>query len=282
MAIKTVEEVTREYLDDAAKAALAAFRDAVKPIYGATERGAPDHIGTGLLLELPEGRFLLTAAHVLDHNRETSLYLGAGGFALLQFEALVSVAPDGKPYSDHADFAIARLGEDFLAKLSNTKFISEAEISRTVAPSEGRTYTCLGYPNSKNKVKWHKLPKVTPKLFPYTSIGLSAARLPKFATDEFHILVDYSAKYARDEDGNKVSATDMHGCSGGAMIDLGRVGPGSLAAAPEPKLAALFIEGHPTEKVLLGTRVAAILEAVRKHLKATDPAPEAECADNGG
>lgn len=94
MTIKTVEEITREYLDEAAKAALSTFRDAVKPIYGATERGVPDHIGSGLLLELPEGRFLLTAAHVLDDNDKTSLYLGADGFALLQFEALVSAAPD--------------------------------------------------------------------------------------------------------------------------------------------------------------------------------------------
>lgn len=46
MTIKTIEEITREYLDDAAKAALATFRDAVKPIYGATDRGVPDHIGT--------------------------------------------------------------------------------------------------------------------------------------------------------------------------------------------------------------------------------------------
>ncbi|WSG98802.1 hypothetical protein U8P76_30685 (plasmid) [Rhizobium johnstonii] len=275
MVIKTIEEVVRDYLDEAAKAALATFRDAVKPIYGATDRGIPDHIGTALLLELPEGRFLLTAAHVLDHNNETSLYLGADGFALLQFEALVSAAPDGKRSSDHADFAIACLDDEILAKLSNAKFITEAEINRSTASSEGRTYTCLGYPNSKNKVKPHKGPRITPQLLPYTSVGRSAAQLPEIAKDEFHILVDYNAKYAKDEAGTKVNAIDMHGCSGGAIIDLGRIAPDTLAAAFEPKLAGLFIEGHGSEKVLLGTRVSAILTAVRLHLRAAAAAPAA-------
>ncbi|RVH60095.1 hypothetical protein CN213_06210 [Sinorhizobium meliloti] len=274
MAIKTIGEVTREYLDEAAKAALAKFRDAVKPIYGATERGAPDHIGTALLLELPEGRFLLTAAHVIDHNCDTSLYLGAGGFAILQFEALVTAAPDGKRASDHADFAIARLDDEFVGKLSNTQFITGADISRSVAPAEGRTYTCLGYPNSKNKLKPLSGVKITPKLLPYTSTGKPTTQLPKIARDEFHILVDYNAKYVRDEDGNKVSATDMHGCSGGAIIDLGRISPDSIGAPFEPKLAALFIEGHRAEKVIVGTRLSAILAGVRQHLKLAEAQPD--------
>ncbi|MER8438315.1 serine protease [Mesorhizobium sp. M1312] len=267
MAIKTINEITREYLDDAAKAALAKFRDAVRPIYGVTDKGAPDHIGTALLLELPEGHFLLTAAHVVDHNQGTSLYLGADKFALLQFEALVTTSPDGNRGSDHADFAIARLDADLLAKLSAAKFVTEADISRSGVSTEGRTYTCLGYPNSKNRVKPHKGPKVTPMLLPYTSTGKPAAQLPKIAKDEFHILVDYNAKYVRDEHGKKVSATDMHGCSGGAIVDLGKISPDALSAPFGPKLAALFIEGHAKEKVILGTRVSAILAAVRLHLQ---------------
>ncbi|CAH2407918.1 hypothetical protein [Mesorhizobium escarrei] len=144
MAIKTIEEFVREHLDEAAKAAPAKFRDAVKPISGVTNKGAPDHIGTAMLLELPEGRFLLTAAHVIDANSETSLYLGADRFKLLQFEALVSAAPDGKRARDHADFAIAPVDPDLLESLSTSKFITEAEISQLLAPTTGRIYTCLG------------------------------------------------------------------------------------------------------------------------------------------
>lgn len=77
------------------------------------------------------------------------------------------------------------------------------------------------------------------------------------------------------------SATDMHGFSGGAKIDLGRIGPDTLAAAFEPKLAGLFIEGHGPEKVLLRTRVSAILTAVRLHLTAAAAAPAAAPLDDG-
>ena len=111
--------------------------------------------------------------------------------------------------------------------------------------------------------------KVTPSLLPYTSIGRPASQLPNIAKEGIHILVDYNAKYARDELGKRVSATDMHGCSGGTIIDLGRISADALGRKLEPKLAALFIEGHAKEKVILGTRLTAILPAIRDHLKST-------------
>lgn len=265
----TPKEVSREYLDKAANAALAQFRDAVMPIYGVTDKGDPDHIGSAVLLDLREGKFLLTAAHVLDWNGKTSLYLGADEFVLLEFEALITVAPDGDRDKDHADFAIARLDAEIRSKLSRAKFITEAEISRSVGPAEGRTYACLGYPNSKNKVKPFKGTKVRPSLLPYTSTGRPVSQLPDIARDGIHILIDYNAKNARDELGKKVSATDMHGCSGGAVIDLGRISADALGGKLEPKLAALSIEGHAKEKVILGTRLTAIVPAIRHHLKST-------------
>lgn len=267
MNIKILNEVTREYLDKAAKAALANFRDAVRPIYGATDKGAPDHIGTALLLNLPEGRFLLTAAHVIDHNTNTTLYLGADDFVPLQFEALATAAPDGDRSKDHVDFAIACVDNDLLAKMSGAKFITEAEISRSVDPTRGRTYTCLGYPNSKNKVNTHRGTRVSPLLLPYTSTGKPASLLPKIAHDEIHVLVDYDGKYVRNESGAKVNAVALRGCSGGAIIDHGRISLDTLYCKTEPKLAALLIEAHAEKKVILGTRLSVILAAVRNHHK---------------
>lgn len=268
MSILTVTDVSREYLDEAAKAALASFREAVKPIYGVTDKGDPVHIGSALLLDLAEGRFMLTAAHVIDWNQKTSLYLGGDDFASLQFEALITVAPNGNRDEDHSDFAIARLDTETLEKLSSARFVTEAEISTSGVSSEGRTYTCLGYPNSKNKVKPLKGSKVTPALLPYTSVGKPASQLSKIAKDDVHVLVDYNNKYAKDESGGKVSAIAMRGCSGGAIIDVGRFSLETLQSYKfEPKLAALFIEGHAEEKVVLGIRLTSILTAIREHLQ---------------
>lgn len=267
MTIKTVQEITRDHLNDSTKAALDTFSASVLPVYGSNDRGDPVHIATALLLEVSEGKFLLTAAHVLDHNQTTTLYVGVDDFVTLQFEALVSAAPDGDRDKDRMDFAVAPLDAVSLAKLSTAKFITEAQISRSVASSEGRIYTCLGYPNSKNVVKHFKGPSITPRRLPYTSYGRPASALAD-ASDDFHILVDYHKSHALDENGKRVSATNMRGCSGGAIIDNGRMEPENLVELPEPKLAAVFIEAHPHEKIILGTRVSAILAAVREHWKA--------------
>ncbi|MCR9073679.1 MAG: hypothetical protein NXI18_18495 [Alphaproteobacteria bacterium] len=266
MAAKPDEELVRERINVCTKAARYRFRDAVRPIYGVTDRGDPNHIGSALLLELPEGHFMLTAAHVIDWSAETSLYLGADEFVLLQFEAFITVPPNGKREEDHVDFAVARLDADMVSKISGVKFISEADISCTETTTDGQIYTCLGYPNSKNKVTLYTGKKVTPKLFTYTSIGRPASFLPNIAIADLHILVDYNAQLARDDSGKKVNATPIKGCSGGAIVDVGRITTDSRP--PEPKLAALLIEGHPQQKVILGTRVTVILDYIRTHFQA--------------
>lgn len=42
---------------------------------------------------------------------------------------------------------------------------------------------------------------ITPDMLPYASTGKPVAQLPKIGTDKLRILVDYSAKYMRDETG---------------------------------------------------------------------------------
>lgn len=264
MAIQTINEISRDVLNERSEAARARYKGAVRPIYGATGKGDPDHIGSSILLHLAEGHFLLTAAHVLDHNQSTSLYLGGDEFMLLEFEALATAAPGGNRDEDHADFAIAPLNPELLAKLTGATFITQNEISSYAGPAEGRVYSCIGYPNSKNKPNPYKGKKVTPMIGTYSSVGRPSAMLPAIASDQDHILVDHDAKFSRDENGRRVSSIALPGFSGGAIIDLGRISADSIASPPEPKLAALLIEAHAKEKVILGTRLTTILEAVRK------------------
>jgi hypothetical protein len=74
--IKSLQQVARERMNEGAETALARYRYAVVPVYGGTRFGAPDHIGSGILLDLPEGHCILTAAHVVDWNGITNLYTG--------------------------------------------------------------------------------------------------------------------------------------------------------------------------------------------------------------
>ncbi len=82
-----------------------------------------------------------------------------------------------------------------------------------------------------------------------------------------HILVDDDAKLSRAESGARVNSIALPGFNGGAIIDLGRISAETLDADFDPKLAALLIEGHAQEKVILGTRLTTILDAIRRHLQ---------------
>lgn len=272
MAIQTINEISRDILNEWSENARARYRDAVRPIYGATGKGDPDHIGSCILLEVDGEHFLLTAAHVLDHNQNTSLYLGGDELILLQFEALATIAPSGDRDKDHADFAIARLDPETLAKLSGAMFITQNDFSPHVGSAEGRVYSCLGYPNSKNKPKPYNGKNIKPMIGLYTSVGRPSTKLPMIANDKCHILIDHNAKFSRDETGNRVSSIALPGFSGGAIIDLGFISPDTISSPPQPKLAALLIEAHKNEHVILGTRLATILGAVRQ--RKPDAPPE--------
>lgn len=120
----------RAFLDDASSNALAKFRDAVRPIYGVTPRGDPDHIGSAVLVELYGRKCLVSAAHLVDQSAYTSLYLGADGFELLELEVWVTPAPEGDRDADHLDFAVASLSADHVARLSTAVFVGGRRSNR--------------------------------------------------------------------------------------------------------------------------------------------------------
>jgi hypothetical protein len=262
--IKTIPQVLREHQNECAKAAFTRYRHAIMPIYGSNERGIPDHIGSGVLLKLPEGHCLLTAAHVIDKNEYTTLYTGVSRAEELSLEFAITIPPNGDRSRDHHDFALARLSANLVSRLEGAKFIEEAEISKSVASPVGRSYTCLGFPNSKNKVSYRNRNNLTPVLGTYTGSGLAHQKPVSAANEDDNILVDFSFKYSRDENGNRVNSISPRGYSGGAIVDLGRLSdPATLDQACEPLLAALLIEAHKVEKAIFGTRLIKILSAIR-------------------
>jgi hypothetical protein len=266
MPLQTVQQVAHERLMECSATALARFRDYVRPIYGATADGRPNHIGSAILLRLREGPFLLTAAHNLDWNKSTSLYVGVDTTESLTVDAFVCVPPGGQRNQDTIDFALARLPDRLASKIDPTVLLPESQMSRSVADPDGRFYTCLGYPNSKNRTPPRFQRLLTPKLGIYTSNGVSFDRLGGRTHADLHILVDFNFKYSRDEGGVRVNSIKPNGFSGGAVIDLGRLSdPASLGEPCNPKMIALFIEAHREQKVILATRIMPILDAYRKH-----------------
>ena len=263
--ILSVNEIVRERMIACGDKALAQFHDAVHPIYCSTEHGQPDQEGSCVLLEINGKRCLMTAGHVIDANRFSSLYVGGRELQLIECEFFTSHAPNGDRGKDRYDFAIAELSDDFIAKLGRARFLRDDDISRSVAPTSGHLYQCLGFPNSQNRRVDVAAKKITPRRGRYASntIGKPALLKQLQISGADHLIIDHR-KHSKDEKGNKVSSYALPGFSGGAVIDLGKISDPAVAAGMtpcEPRLAGLFIEYHKEHQAIVATRIDTILRA---------------------
>jgi hypothetical protein len=251
----------RERIDIFAAGAQARFHDAVIPIYGAKENGSPDHIGSAVLLKVNGRKVMLTAAHIVDENKVTTLY-APGRLKLIAIEGLFEAtqAPHGNRDRDRFDFAYCGLSDE-LSQAIVGRFIDEHEVATSAVVEAGRLYTALGYPNSKNARRNPLTRSVRPTLFPYSNVHkvdeAVAASLP--GGGQRHIFLPYGKRSrSNGQIGNSVQPRGM---SGGAVIDAGR--PADLAAlisgvAPVPLLAGITIE-RPENRVLIATRMSTIM-----------------------
>jgi hypothetical protein len=133
-AIKTIQEITRERMDEYSESVSAKFLPAVRPIYGSTGKARPEHIGTCTLLHLGEDKYLVTAAHVIDHNtdNDTTLYLGgAPGQALIEIDADFSATgkPGNNREKDHYDFAIWKMPQQVIDALGDVRYLEDRDIA---------------------------------------------------------------------------------------------------------------------------------------------------------
>lgn len=266
---EALRERTRALMRTASDQAEQLFRSAIRPVYWVTADGKPDQLGSAVLIEIDNARCLLTAAHVIDENRASSLYVG-GDSALVQISADFSatVAPAGDRDRDHYDFAIAELPSAMLADMSSLKFITEAEMVSPSDHGEKRLYSALGYPNSKNKMK--KIAndlKVRGQLYSYSSFARfqPALALKLDVSGDEHLFIDHG-KYSRDESGRKVGSVAPRGLSGGAIIQAADFSDREVLLGrkpPLPRLAGVTIELYNEHQTLLGTRIDAIIRAWR-------------------
>ena len=69
------------------------YISSVRPIYISTEKENPMHIATGTLLHVAEKKYLVTAAHVIDKNAKSCLYI-AGEKELVMLEGNAHVTTE--------------------------------------------------------------------------------------------------------------------------------------------------------------------------------------------
>jgi hypothetical protein len=127
--VKTVKEAMNERVSECLALAKDKFAPAVRPIYASTDTHRPIYVGSSIFLKINDVPHLLTAAHIIDWVKHSSLYV-SGATHLTEIEAEFRVTKADNRDNDRYDFAFAVIPESMAAKLGNVTYISDKEILR--------------------------------------------------------------------------------------------------------------------------------------------------------
>jgi hypothetical protein len=255
---RQVEHVLRENL----RAAERRIQQAVCPIYGADDRGKPYLIGSSLLLKVHDRSFLVTAAHVLDWNQETSIYV-AGRLkpVRIEGESYRTSPPATGRNDDLMDFGIIDISGTPPDQWSRYRFLTPDDLDVDDFPADHTLYGFSGYPVTKNRVysaniKLSSMACIVIAAPPaqYSHLGLQPAS---------HFLGQFDRTRQVDSVKGLMTGPDPHGLSGGGVWRMGT--PGEFAKGTNSeRLIGIGIEHRQDAKVLLGVRVSLLVVMIAR------------------
>jgi hypothetical protein len=258
--IMTMAEYSRQRLHELMATAATDIAKAVFPIYCAADRGRAEHLGSCVLIRHDSRHLLFTAAHVVDANKVTSLYIPIQGkLRKLEGSGIITRAPGGIRDIDRFDFCVLDLPQNLVRELGNIRYVEQHEVLSAGTTPPRHAYMAFGYPNSENKPD-HTSLKIVPRRFSY---GGPLNRV-RGASERDHLRMRYD-KRSRTLEGDVVASLDPKGVSGGAMFDLGGIldtSDLSAATGARFRLAGLLIERRRREQVIIATRMETILSVL--------------------
>lgn len=262
----------RKFVSDRMKAAGEPLLPSVRPLMIPDEHGDPLPAGSAVLMWHRGKRYLVSAAHVLDEYEDRQYYLGTesdwieipGPFVVNK------LPPSGNREDDLMDFGF-RLVEDELAeKLDGCHFLTANQIGEKDEPDSRpprrSKYLAIGYPLNRFEYRWRDQ-VTTPKNLSY----LSTAAQPKLYTDlgvtpKTHVLIDFDHEAVVGPKGVQ-QAPKLTGMSGGGIFVMpGLREPGIVAL---PQFVGVTIQQRKDKKLLIGIRIAVLLQAIELYRNAT-------------
>jgi hypothetical protein len=264
MKVKTYDQMLMQRVEECTTLTATQYGQSILPIYR-YENDRPAHEGSSLLLRVNGRPLLLTAAHIIDQNKNCSLCVGSNEKLVpLVGTTKMTNKPDDNRNKDRLDFALIQLAPETVGQIGDVPYISDNDIDRIPNISADNAYTAIGYPNSKNKKilgtrditskkKTHTAPSVM-DVDVYQKLRLNP---------EHHILIVYDEKYTANAHWTKIKAVSPKGFSGGGLFDLGPIKNVEVLAQPvrnQLRLVGMIIEMDKTNKVLVATRLGVILD----------------------
>jgi hypothetical protein len=242
----------------------------VCPIYCESPDRLLSHIGSGVLMQIGESKFILTAAHVLDHRSEGTLCM-PGDAELVPINGVfrsTDIPDGGSREDDKVDVGFCRLDEQTVNSIASHSFLSVTEIVADEKPVFGRLYSFVGFPNTRNEVRYN----IRPAPFSFLNTPLTTDLYKHYILDSnIHIAVKYDKKRTVGPNHKPISFPDPHGLSGGGLwgweiLDRFKVGNPEVS----PKLVGITTGCTKDKKAWFATKIGIALECVRATCKDLD------------
>lgn len=235
------------------------------PIYQASDRGTPDALASGVLIELGGARFVVTASHVIRNEQFRELRIATPSELLPIRGDRVVVHREGVEHSDADDIdttAVRVTSSDWDA-LPSSAFVQWSDVDHAPQAISRDSFALTGYPVTKQR---EGLRGTTLSAYAYQAMA-KEARIEEYEAErrdpESTLVVGFDRRRLWGPDGLN-TAPDMHGMSGSGIW---RIGPNAWEATSPPKLSAIVTEWrkrgrHPH---ILGTRIRPIIAALSAH-----------------
>ena len=237
-----------------------AAQDFCTPIYAVDERGGPYLLGSGVLIDVADATYLATAAHVLDQNSDSNLYLPGNPLVALRGRAAKTRAPLGDRNEDSVDLGMVKLDKAIVASVVQVNRIGANDIDPSDSPRRFTGYGFAGYPSSQNKPRPGRKLRMSSSIVTVVPVEES-----RYAEVGAHPLIHFAGDFKRDaildRSGKRVTAPDPHGMSGGGVWRLGRFQELEHRSV-KPSLIGIGIEFHKENRLLLGIRASFLVASL--------------------
>lgn len=253
---------------------MADIKSCTIPFY-VMQNGGPVQYGSGVLLEIADKHFVLTAAHVMDicQKHESPTYVSSGnvGDSLIQFEDfqsyLSSMPEGGSREDDPFDISVSEIPEVLAQNLlGSRRFVRLADIDPRDKQRKGGWYFVFGYPSIQTVVNMDAA-HVNSTGLAYGTVLYGDDRGDLRNDDRrVQIVIDFLKQGNTDDNQNLVIVPRPNGISGCGIWRLAHGGASVKLWKPEDKrLVGIEHTWNKDKQVLRGTRIEYALQINYRH-----------------
>jgi hypothetical protein len=254
----------RDFIRSMHKLAAPFIAERTAVLYGATSKGRPYILGSGVPLLIADHHFILTAAHVLDSviRDRAAVYLSGSrrGGRLLPVDPLhctrSALPTTANREDDPFDTCVIELPSEMVAHVADAIAFCTLDDSDPFDEAQmGSYYFLHGYPSVRMRLDVRKS-TVRCESLPYGTILYDGSRgaWPQF--EDVHLDLDFNPRTNVDDAGRRAILPRPQGISGAGIWRLSSAGvERSSWSLANVKLVAIEHRYHESLNVLRGTRI---------------------------